>query len=70
MTVQELQMRLTKLLTPNERGISKIQPDTPVIIEIKQGKKYHLLTAKSRTWRAGHKNTGICWLLIGEKFGW
>ncbi len=70
MTVKELKDRIDRLLMPNERGRSKLHPDTPVIIETEQGHKYHLLTAKNRTHRAGHKNTEIFWLPIGKKFNW
>lgn len=55
MTVKQLKMRLEKM-----------PDDMPVIIEAENGRKFTLLTAKKRTLRAGHGDTGYCWLCIGE----
>jgi len=55
MTVKELKDKLAKL------------PDTiPVVIETTQGQKFHLLTVKKRTLRAGHRNESYCWLPTGK----
>jgi len=55
MTVGELKKRL-----------GKMPEDIPIVIEAKAGKKFHLLSAKRRTLRAGHRNDAYCWLPIGE----